>query len=490
MADKSISKKEYELLCNECDKILLSCINSHSVLAVKFLHILRASNIELNEYQFLFDNSPLSNIFTIFKAIVRNAIFVAYSLITSIFHKKNKIERHVNGVDFLFISHYTDQTNSKYYFDSYFGRVASQLVGDKNSVIVAYINHTKHKKKSLNDINFYSVFLDNMVGFRCMMSIYKGIMRSFNCIKKDKSVALSSSTTLNVRVNLFSPSTIKNLIIAKQVGNLVKKLSPRCVITTYEGHAWERLVFHMSKNIDKNIKCIAYQHAPIFKYQHAVKRSVGGNYDPDIILTSGPTSKRQLEESGKLNNSRIVVFGSSRYIDSSINKNKNKNKSTCLVAPEGDIRECLILFKFALTYALNNKNITFIFRFPPMVSMNSLSKLDGEFLNIPNNISISKRSLLDDMLISNSVLYRGSSVVVNCVSFGLRPIYLKLKGELTIDPLYEVTYGRWIVSSHEEFTSALLEKEIDSENSELEKYCKDMYTPLNYKVLKNIALEL
>jgi hypothetical protein len=41
------------------------------------------------------------------------------------------------------------------------------------------------------------------------------------------------------------------------------------LVTTYEGHSWERLCFALAKEAKPLVKCIAYQHAPIFKYQHA-----------------------------------------------------------------------------------------------------------------------------------------------------------------------------------------------------------------------------
>jgi len=121
-----------------------------------------------------------------------------------------------------------------------------------------------------------------------------------------------------------------------------------------------------------------------------------------------------------------------------------------------------------------------------MININLLIKRNKKFRNLPDNITISEVSLLKDILRSNVILYRGSSVVIQGVVFGLKPIYLRVNNELTMDPLYEITDGREIVSSIEEFEHSL-SKNIDTNIKEkLVSYCKDMYTPLDIGVLENV----
>ncbi len=91
-------------------------------------------------------------------------------------------------------------------------------------------------------------------------------------------------------------------------------------------------------------------------------------------------------------------------------------------------------------------------------------------------------SLLDDISRSNVILYRGIQAVV----FGLKPIYLRVDNELTMDPLYEITEGREIVTNIEEFERSL-SKNIDRNiKEELVNYCKEIYTPLDIGVLENV----
>jgi len=486
VADNLTSKVDYELLCKECDKILFSCIENNSISAIKLLHVLRSSKVELYKYKPIFSKSFFYRIFNTFVLIVKNILFAIYSFTSSIFYKKKYIVND-NNTDFLIISHYTGKKFVNHYADSYFGELISELLTSGKVVTVAFINHTNENAPDLiSDKNCNRIVLDNTVSFMGTLSLYLNAIKSISCIKKDKNVKISSRIAFYAKISLFSPSTINNLIIAEQVGRLAHMLSPKHIITTYEGHAWERLVFNITKKVNDKIKCIAYQHAPIFKYQHAIKRDVGGDYDPDIILTTGLVSKKQLEKSNKLNSSKIIVLGSSRYIAAAVKNYKNKN--TCLIVPEGEISECLILFKFAMTYAAKNKHVDFIFRLPPIININQLVKLDGGFLNISSNISISKNKLFDDIMASDTVLYRGSSVVVNCASCGLRPIYLKLNNELSIDPLHEIKCGKGVISSHKEFYDVLSEKVANKDIEALAEYCSNIYAPLDYKVLEGLVL--
>ena len=149
------------------------------------------------------------------------------------------------------------------------------------------------------------------------------------------------------------------------------------------------------------------------------------------------------------------------------------------------IDERNLIFEFALECAKKNKDINFIFRFPPIINIDLLIKHNRKFRNLPANITISKVGLLDDISKSNVILYRGSSIVIQAVVFGLKPIYLKFDNELTMDPLYEITEGREIVTNIEEFELSL-SKNIDINiKEELVNYCKEIYTPLDISVLEN-----
>jgi len=478
-----ISLYKYKKIAKECDRLLYKAGDYSHIVAISNLHVIRSSSIG-TVCGVIYNNRYMHDILRHSKSF----LFFLFIFFKSIFFRKEYFKK--DNIDYLFISHYTGKNNCmRNDVDSYFGKIVSQIQDREGACFVAYINHTneKHNDISIGCDSQNSIILKKYTSFSQLASIYKGIFLAFFHLRKIKFLTHKEVNNC-ARENIFYPSTVNNLILAKNVKELVRKLSPKCVVTTYEGHAWERLVFYESKKVDKNIKCVAYQHAPVFKYQHAIKRSIGKKYDPDIILTSGSVSKRQLETSENMADIKIHVLGSSRYIgiNEEIGRNSRK-ENVCLVTPESNMQDCHLLFGFALRCAPMYKNISFIFRFPPMININMLIDYDKKYTNLPDNITVSKNELSDDFSKSYSILYRGSSVAVNGAACGLRPIYLKIKDELTIDPLYEVKDGREIISNTKEFRHSMSKKIDEYVRQDLIRYCKEMYAPLDINALNTIS---
>lgn len=244
--DKHITDEQYKLLEESLDEFLFLYRNN-SIIAIKFLHVLRGSPKVLDKYKVLFEKNIYLIIYDRCCGIVKNVIFFFYSIFKSFYYRNPDIVHIENGIDFLFVSHFTGKSNLENYSDPYFEDLILHLSQNKRSVFVAYINHTKHRNLVTKNYSVNTVFLEKMVSIREILNIYTNIMRSFIYIKKDINNRLSSSISLFTKINLFSSSTINNLIIANQVGDLVDRLSPKYVVTTYEGHAWERLVYYVEK---------------------------------------------------------------------------------------------------------------------------------------------------------------------------------------------------------------------------------------------------
>ena len=67
----------------------------------------------------------------------------------------------------------------------------------------------------------------------------------------------------------------------------MKKVDPKKVTVTYEGHAWERLLIFLCKKKDIKIKSIAFQFSTIKKNQIGFFTKLKKNYNPDYIATTG-----------------------------------------------------------------------------------------------------------------------------------------------------------------------------------------------------------
>ena len=75
---------------------------------------------------------------------------------------------------------------------------------------------------------------------------------------------------------------------------------------------------------------------------------------------------------------------------------------------------------------------------------------------------------------------------------GLTPIYLQVCDEMTIDPLYEIEKGKFVVQTPAEFAGVVRKLSSTSdtthhkERAELVDYCAKFYVPMDFRVLEKI----
>ena len=75
---------------------------------------------------------------------------------------------------------------------------------------------------------------------------------------------------------------------------------------------------------------------------------------------------------------------------------------------------------------------------------------------------------------------------------GLTPIYLQMRGEMTIDPLFEIEKGKFVVRTPEEFAEIIgtpgdtINGATEQDRAELVDYCSRFYVPMDFRVLENI----
>jgi hypothetical protein len=278
--------------------------------------------------------------------------------------------------------------------------------------------------------------------------------------------------------------------MAEQIGALVAKLSPSTVITTHEGHAWERVAFAAARRARPGVRCIGYQHAALFKLQHAVRRNLHGDYNPDRILAAGKVGAAQLERAPRLEGMPIAVLGSSRV--STANKEDSRaeragKSATCVVLPEGLPTECHLLFEFSLECARACPEIRFVWRLHPIVSFEALLAQNPKLRARPPNVELSTRAFVDDLAGAGWALYRGSTAVIQAVVEHVRPIYMQIPGEMTVDPLFELDGFRERVATVADFrgvVAAVREPLHNDGAAEAARaYCAAMYVPFDVAAL-------
>ena len=269
----------------------------------------------------------------------------------------------------------------------------------------------------------------------------------------------------------------------------------KILISTHEGHSWERMIFFSGRQVNSSLECIGYIHAPLFQRQHAVKRNLSNNYNPNLIFTSGYPQKNQLERTKSLNGIKIEVLGTSRCFDISGNndalKSKTKNNyscnKTCLVIPEGIESEIHLLFSFSLKCAKIYPHVKFIWRLHPLFSFNVLAAKNKMYKYLPDNIMLSNEELTQDLGRCEWVLYRGSSAVIQAVVAGKRPIYYHVPEQMKIDPLFEIDQWKMEIETINDFSKVI--NSSPSHNIGYKKsfhYCLNAQVPFDNQIIKNI----
>ena len=172
-----------------------------------------------------------------------------------------------------------------------------------------------------------------------------------------------------------------------------------------------------------------------------------------------------------------------------INQKKNIKDYVCLVLPEGIPSECHCLLNFSIACLKVLPNVRFIWRLHPVVDLRKLRSDNFQIQILPAALRISNASLESDLAQSNMVLYRGSTAAVQAVAAGLKPIYLQLKSEISINPLYEIDNYISKIKNVSEFGEAVAQMNKTKVTKTRKKdqfminYCKKFYVKMDPSVL-------
>jgi len=393
----------------------------------------------------------------------------------------------------LFISHLVDRSFLSRDEDFYFGKISSHLSEYGISAGFALNNHTGMSGSSL--LQEFDTSEANKVIFGTSLSLqdelflYRRAIGAYKEISKISNVGLNqygSKILQYAKRSALSADTLSTLRLGLRISKLIKILRPKAIVVTYEGHAWERIVFASARKVNPTILCIGYMHSALFESQHSVRRLLSREFNPDLILTSGNIAKSELSKSKRLCGIQIAVLGSVRTMKTDCKAvAKTGDHRVCLVLPEGINSEVKLLFDFALGCARATPGMRYIFRLHPATQYDAF-KSEYSSQRIPSNLSFSERSLSEDITQSSWVLYRGTTAVVEAILGGLTPVYLKLPNEISIDILHEISSYSNSVTSIQEFQNLLECGPIpDFKKIKITEYCKGIFTPFDGKILVN-----
>ena len=507
-----INETQYLELCKACDQILQAQDSTPERMAISSLHIIREHPAFLPKYTAAFEPAQgLQLFFQLTTRSVRN--YVAYLVRLGkalISHETDLCELTFQSrtCDFVFVSHLVNHAHIGQPNDFYYGDVPNELARHGHSVAIVLINHTGAPINDFPEV-WRSSSVNRIILNKSLNFFAEVLLRRRAARESQRLTAMRNSLrplrirwiAANSAIEAVAGSTIANMRIASQISKVTELLRPKVMVVTHEGHAFERVIFASAREAMPEVCCVAYQHSALFRLQHSIRRNLSAPYNPDYILASGLVSEAQLKNAPGLANIPISVLGSTRtpkstrasLLESKLNTFETpKLMRDCLVVPEYEWSECDKLFEFSLECALVLPHINFIWRLHPIISFKTLLKRNRRLNNRPPNVELSDKSLEEDITRCRWALYRGTTAVVQAVMGGLTPIYLQIRDEMTIDPLYEIEKGKFVVQTPAEFVgvvgklSGTTDNTHHQERADLVDYCSKFYVPMDFRVLEKI----
>jgi len=454
--------QKYKKIIEILNNFLKKNKNDEYIFFIHWLHLTRIHKNENAQY-YIFNKNILIRIFP-YKIV---SVFLKV-LIDYFFYKKFVFKKTEKCED-IFVSHITNLPKKNKFQDRFF----PDSFKNNNSVTLL-INGTKFSdvklqkllqkdhiilSKYFNLASYYEYFVRSI---RAFFRIRYSYQKSTSDLEKD--ILLKSSN------ELFSAATLSNHKLKQQFKEIFDILSPKRVFFTLEGHTFERSIVSAAREVSSSIRCIGYQHSSQFCTQNSIFQSYGTNYDPDIVLTTGPLASKFAKSKFENKNIQFHAVGTTKRLN-----NIKIIGNDCLIAPEGYLSEVKLLCKFGKKIAVERPDINFILRLHPRSKNSLLTKLFLNSFAFPKNFYISDDDIAVDLKKCSTLLYRGSTVAIQAGCVGIIPIYLKLKDELSIDPLFLLGSKTLKINTIREFLDIY---DIKVKSPDVKSYCDDYYVPL------------
>jgi hypothetical protein len=461
-----VTEQEYVRLAAACDRLLRAAGTSLARLAIPGLHVINEHPGSLAQY------APLTQQSYNLTHIPRAALRIARGLSRALTAATPALPLQT---DVIIVSHLSNPAQLDQHDDFYFGALQTLLQERGVSSVLVLINHLPYEPA--NPSPRTRIVLPRAVSLATELGIWRQCVVASRRLRRETSdtevahfasrEALSAATAINLRTHAILSALCRNL-------------NPGIVITTYEGDAGERLIWHAARTAQRRPLCVGYQHARLLKHAHAVRRRIGDprlDCDPDVILTLGEIPGRMLAASPEFGATRLIEYGSHRIsLEPATDLPGPEDRPRqCVVLPDADEQECASLFKFAVATAGQRPDIRFVLRPHPIVDAAALLRRHAALQSLPNNVTLSAHSALsEDLSRARYCLYRSSSAAMLAVQAGIKPFYLARSGELPIDPLFELTSWRETVTSPDELNTRMSAAD-DTPDREAAARASDLY---------------
>lgn len=337
--------------------------------------------------------------------------------------------------DVVIVSHYTnpDQRSSEY--DQYYGELVTLLGSSDIKVTVIYIDHTPQRLNFFQSLDFgksyNSVPAKRRITFAEISALINSSITAFFEIVALTNVSFFSK--VNLLNSIFNGSSIFSFRLVYLILDILNQSSARVLITTFEGHAWERQLIAKFKQLS-NYRCaIGYVHSFIHKQAFSIKNPFSIKFQPDVILYSGKAQYQSL--CFYYPNSDHIISGNFTFSPISFPIDELQpsapSRVRVLLIPEGIKYEHDFLFNWGYAFAKSNANFDVVFRPHPI--LRGYAEKSFKLIKL-SNFLLDKQDLARSAFQSHFAIYRASAAVLQCIECDCYPIYIH-DGKIDVDPI-------------------------------------------------------
>ena len=242
---------KYKKLSKIFFKILNDKTSDDLIYAIDGLNIVKPHNDFLQRQFVFFKFNILTFIFITIVNIIKWLIRFLINYFSNIFNKQEKIN--FEGVSAIIFSHILNKSSLENSNDFIYGKSLNFIKKKFKKTGIVYLNHTSLNSKYLNikKNNSKTFILNNILSFKEELKIiyyqYLQVKKIFfNYYLKNK---INFKCFIKIFYSIFSVPTKLNLRYYLQFLNLFKSKNSniKFVISTFEGFAWEKLLFSSVK---------------------------------------------------------------------------------------------------------------------------------------------------------------------------------------------------------------------------------------------------
>jgi hypothetical protein len=452
-----MTELEYHRMATACDHLLRASDTSLGRLAVPLLHVVNEHRAHLTQYATAGTRGGQA----------RDMVRIGRGLARSIGRSESAFDRAstLGKIDVLIVSRAANLTLLDNEDDFYFGSMQRSLTERGITSALVLVNHLYRDDvhaRVFRPAPAARLLLPHAVSLPVEIRVWRQCLSTrarLRMAARTSGKTIEGAMALLASRQALSAGTAANLRTHASLSTLCNLLNPGIVITTYEGDASERIIWHAARGNDRKPLCVGYQHTGVSQRAHAIRRLIrypGVNCDPDILLTLGPVPQAMLAAGLGLDSVRMIEYGSHRRAQPVPSAPLEQRPRICIVLAEADERECALLFDFALDCARRIPDVTFRLRPHPTTRVTALQARHPALRKLPGNVQLSMDVTLEqDCATARYCLYRGSSAAMHAVLAGIKPFFLARANELPFDPLFALPCWRETVNTPDEFSKLI-----------------------------------